>query len=87
VKAFNTVGWEMMADPHPAPNATSMLVCGDDDSAKQVVITLAREIGFEPCDAGTLSIARLLEPLGMLWIHLCSLRGMGPKFAFTIVPQ
>jgi hypothetical protein len=29
-------------------------------------------------------IARLLEPYGMLWIHLALARGMGPDFAFVL---
>ncbi len=31
---------------------------------------LIAELGFDTVDAGGLEVARLLEPLAMLWIHL-----------------
>jgi len=36
-------------------------------------------------DAGSLNIARLLEPLAMLWIHLAYGQKMGTGFAFTLL--
>jgi predicted dinucleotide-binding enzyme len=36
-------------------------------------------------DAGALSIARLLEPVAMLWIHLAFRRGLGRDFAFKLL--
>lgn len=51
---------------------------------KPTVLKLATDIGFEAIDAGGLVAARLLEPLGMLWIHLALARGMGRDFAFVL---
>jgi len=45
-------------------------ISGDDLEAKKIVTNVAQDIGFEVIDAGDLKQARLLEPLGMLWIHL-----------------
>jgi predicted dinucleotide-binding enzyme len=64
-----------------------MFFCGDDAAAKTIVARLVEETGFEPVDAGALAIARLLEPLAMLWIHLAYARGMGPDFAFKLVQR
>jgi predicted dinucleotide-binding enzyme len=43
-----------------------MLIAGDDPSKKPVVMSLVAKLGFEPVDAGSLRIARLLEPYGNL---------------------
>ena len=45
------------------------------------------EIGFEAIDAGNLAIARLLEPYGMLWIHLALVQGLGTTFAFALLKR
>jgi 8-hydroxy-5-deazaflavin:NADPH oxidoreductase len=84
VKAFNTTGFGNMNDPRYGSQAVTMFVCGDDVEAKVVVTQLGEDLGFEMIDAGPLAIARLLEPLAMLWIHLAVLQGLGSEFAFTL---
>jgi len=74
-----------MKDPDYAGQPATMLVCGDDEEANRVVADLATSIGFEAIDAGPLRIARLLEPLAMLWIHLALVRGMGTGIAFRLL--
>jgi predicted dinucleotide-binding enzyme len=85
VKAFNSIGAANMANPVFGSQRATMFFCGDDAAAKSTVARLVEEIGFEPVDAGALAIARLLEPLAMLWIHLAYARGMGPDFAFKLI--
>jgi 8-hydroxy-5-deazaflavin:NADPH oxidoreductase len=87
VKAFNSIGAANMADPVFGSQRATMFFCGDDAAAKTIVARLVEETGFEPVDAGALAIARLLEPLAMLWIHLAYACGMGPDFAFKLVQR
>jgi len=87
VKAFNTTGAKNMADPKLGSQSASMFVCGDDAEARSTVMRLAEELGFEAVDCGPLSAARYLEPMAMLWIHLCVGLGRGPDFAFKIVKR
>jgi predicted dinucleotide-binding enzyme len=83
-KAMNQIGAPMM--DHPQVNGTPvMFVCGDDEAAKQTTVALVSELGFEVIDAGELALARLLEPYGLLWIHLALRRGFGTGFAFGIL--
>lgn len=82
VKAFNTVGFNVMANPHFDSGSAMMLYCGDDTVAKKVLIELAEDLGFEPADAGPLKQARVLEPLALLWISLALQYGWGRDFAF-----
>jgi 8-hydroxy-5-deazaflavin:NADPH oxidoreductase len=83
-KAFNQTGFNIMADPAFDGQRAVIFVCGDDDARKPTVLKLADDIGFEAIDAGGLAIARLLEPYGMLWIHLAYAQGMGRDFAFLL---
>jgi predicted dinucleotide-binding enzyme len=82
VKAFNTVGAEVMADPDLGGVAATMPLAGDDDGAKALVADLARELGFDPLDVGDRSAAVHLENLARLWIHLAVSTG-NREFAFV----
>ncbi|AQT79414.1 dinucleotide-binding enzyme [Mycolicibacterium litorale] len=81
-KAMNQIGAPMMA--HPVFDADPvMFVCADDPAAKDVVIQLVAGLGFDPVDIGDLSLARLLEPFALLWIHLALRCGFGTDFGFA----
>jgi predicted dinucleotide-binding enzyme len=84
VKAFNTTGFGNMNNPRYGSQAITMFLCGDDAEAKAVVTQLGEDLAFEMIDAGPLAIARLLEPLAMLWIHLAVFQDLGPDIAFTL---
>lgn len=84
-KAFNTTGAVNMTEASSYAIAPAMFVAGDDTVRKPIVMQLARDIGFEPIDAGPLRIARLLEPLAMLWIDQALNRGAGQDFAFAVI--
>ncbi len=84
-KAFNTTGFNIMADPVIDGVRTIMFVCGDDEAAKPAVLGLAADVGFDAVDAGKLAIARLLEPWAMLWIHLAFSGSVGRDFGFALL--
>jgi NADPH-dependent F420 reductase len=65
VKAFNTIFASNQANPSPDIDG---FVAGDDDKAKQKVISLIESIGFSPVDVGPLQAARHLE--GMAYINI-----------------
>jgi 8-hydroxy-5-deazaflavin:NADPH oxidoreductase len=87
VKIFNTTGFANMANPSYGGEPITMFYCGDDAEAKRAAAGLARDIGFDPVDAGPLSNARLLEPHALLWIWLAIKGGVGREFAFRIVKR
>lgn len=67
VKAFNSVGVEMMVQPQVDGGPPSMFICGNDGQAKEVVGGLLRQLGWDPVDMGAVEAARAIEPLCMLW--------------------
>jgi len=85
VKAFNTVGFNIMANPALGGGRPVMFYCGDDAGAKRMVKPLVEELGFESIDAGPLSQARLLEPFALLWISLALVHGQGRDIGFKLL--
>jgi 8-hydroxy-5-deazaflavin:NADPH oxidoreductase len=87
VKAFNTTGWNNMADPIYPSGPITMFIAGDDAAAKAVVTRMAGDLGFEPVDSGGLRVACYLEPLALLWINLAMVQNLGRNIAFKLVRQ
>lgn len=85
VKAFNTIGYNIMANPQFGSERAMMAYCGDDAGAKEIVKQLATELGFDALDAGPLTQARTLEPLALLWISLAYQVGYGREIAFQFL--
>lgn len=85
VKAFNTIGFNVMQNPMFNGQPAVLFYCGDDAAAKATVHQLASELGFDAHDAGPLSQARALEPFAMLWISLAVKQGYGREFAFGLM--
>jgi predicted dinucleotide-binding enzyme len=84
-KAFNTTGFNNMADPVINGTRLVMFVCGDNEAVKPTVLRLVADVGFDAVDAGKLIVARLLEPLAMLWIHLAFASPLGRDFGFALL--
>lgn len=69
VKAFNTAFAARQDDPKVAGGLrVDGYVAADDDAAKATVLGLAEAIGFNPVDAGGLTMSRHLE--GMAWLNI-----------------
>ncbi len=65
VKAFNNIrAGDLMSGGRPSgdPKRIALPVAGDDPEAKQVVMRLIDELGFDPVDAGTLDESWKQQP-------------------------
>jgi len=85
VKAFNTVFAKHMDTGKLGDQPLTVFVAGDDSGAKTTVLGLARDIGFNTVDAGSLKNARLLEPLGYFNIQLGYTIGLGTDIGFKLL--
>ena len=85
VKAFNTVFAQNQSTGRLGEESLTLFVAGDDAKARQVVMSLGKDIGFDCVDTGPLKSARYLEPMGMLMINLGLVLGMGTKIGFKLV--
>lgn len=87
-KTMNQTGFANMDHAHDfAPARAVMYVAGDDATQKPLVLSLISELGFQTVDAGPLQIARLLEPMAMLWIHMTVNRGEPGTWAFALTQR
>ena len=85
VSAFNTVPSEVLFgvfEGRRKSTSPSLVYCGDDQSAKNVVAKLIHDAGFDPVDAGGLRIARYTEPFALLVGQLAYERDGGPELAY-----
>jgi predicted dinucleotide-binding enzyme len=67
VKAFNSVGNDLMYKPSFKGGKPSMFICGNDEMAKKQVTSILDRFGWETEDMGSVESARAIEPLSILW--------------------
>lgn len=86
VKAFNTFAQEVFElSPEPLKqHQVSCFICSDDEQAKQTVMTLAEEIGFNPVDCGALRYARMVEGLGDFIRFIIGGMKLGPYATISV---
>ncbi|MDW8465096.1 MAG: NADPH-dependent F420 reductase [Chloroherpetonaceae bacterium] len=85
VKAYNTIGAKVLAQPLYDGIAATGFYCGNDAEAKAKVAILIQDSGFNPVDCGTLSQARHLETMTLLFLNLAFKQKMGSEIAFKLL--
>ena len=72
IKAFSTMPSTVLDADEWSNNPVkpAVFVAGDDEQAKEVVMQLARDAGFEPFDVGALTNGRSIEQMGVLLHHV-----------------
>ena len=86
VKAFNTFAqkvFELAPSPLKDYNV-SCFVADDDETARQKVMQLAKDIGFTPVDSGKLRHARMLEKMGDLIRYMIMGQEMGSYTTISV---
>jgi len=87
VKTLNQVGAEVMADTSGFIHPPVMFMAAEDAAAKAQVAILLADLGFDALDAGGIAMARLLEPMAMVWINQAIFRGKGRNWAFAAIEK
>ena len=87
VKSLNQTGAAVLGDAWSYPLRPIQFVAGDDVKAKRTVTELVEDLGFEVRDAGPLKAARLLEPMGMVWIDQAIRYGMPANRAWALIDR
>jgi 8-hydroxy-5-deazaflavin:NADPH oxidoreductase len=85
-RAFNSIGWENMADPVLGGVQADLLYCGADDArATEVVDRLIADVGFRPVRVGGLDELPAVDALLHLWFALAIRGGRGRRLAFKVL--
>jgi 8-hydroxy-5-deazaflavin:NADPH oxidoreductase len=87
VKTLNQVGAEVMADTSGFIHPPVMFMAAEDAAAKAQVAILLADLGFDALDAGGIAMARLLEPMAMVWINQATFRGKGRNWSFAAIEK
>ena len=85
VKAFNTTFAGTLASGAVGPQATTVLIAGDDADAKSTLAEVVTSGGLKSIDAGSLVRARELEALGFLQISLAATEKVSWTGGFGVV--
>lgn len=81
-KAFNTIFAELLpAEAREGRDPVQVFVAADDEAAKKAVSDVVAKGGFQPVDAGPLTNARFLEPVGEINIWFGFFLGWGTSAA------
>ena len=74
-RAFNSLGWEIFAEPQIGQVQADMFYCGPDGAPRLAVERLIAEVGVRPIWVGGNERVEAVDHVGSLWVALVSQRG------------
>jgi len=87
VKAFNQIGFNIMANPVLDGRKTVLFIASDSKDSGAIVEGLATQLGFDVVIMPSLVHAHHLEALAMIWISMSYKLGYGREFAFSMIQR
>jgi 8-hydroxy-5-deazaflavin:NADPH oxidoreductase len=87
VKAYNSVGSDLMINPDFGGVKPTMFICGNSQEAKNEVAEINTLFGFDTEDMGAAEGARAIEPLCLLWCIPGFLRDEWTGHAFKLLKK
>lgn len=87
VKAYNSMGADLMVNPDFGGIKPTMFICGNSQEAKAEVTAINTLFGFDTEDMGGVEGARAIEPLCILWCISGFLRNEWSGHAFKLLKK
>ena len=84
-RAFNSLGWEVFANPEIHGTPVDHFFTGPDGAERQKVEQLIAEIGVHPIWVGSNDLATVVDALGALWVNLAYRLGMGSRVGLKLL--
>jgi 8-hydroxy-5-deazaflavin:NADPH oxidoreductase len=79
VRAFNTVGFEVLADPSFGGQVADLFWCGPEDAGVEQLIA---DVGMRPVRVGDIDAIDVVDGVGRLWLTLVFRQGHPRRLAF-----
>lgn len=86
-RAFNSLGWEVFAQPVLQGQQADMFYSGPDGETRAQIHTLIEEVGINPIWVGDNDRIHLVDTMGALWVHMVFQRGWKRKTAFKVITE
>jgi 8-hydroxy-5-deazaflavin:NADPH oxidoreductase len=82
VRAFNTLGFEMFADPAFGDEVADLFWCGPEDAGIEQLIA---DVGLRPVRVGDIDAVEVVDAAGRLWLTLVFRQGHPRRLAFRML--
>lgn len=83
-RAFNSLGWENLADPDFDGVQADLFYCGDEDG-RATVERLISDVGLVPICLGGTDQVGLVEGMTDMWFALAMRQRLGRRIAFKVL--
>jgi 8-hydroxy-5-deazaflavin:NADPH oxidoreductase len=82
VRAFNTLGFEMFAEPSVGGEVADLFWCGPDDAGVEQLIA---DVGLRPVRVGGIEAIDVVDGVARLWLTLVFRQGHPRRLAFRLL--
>ena len=82
VRAFNTLGFELFADPSIGREVADLFWCGPQDAGVEQLI---EDVGLRPVRVGDIDAIDVVDGVGRLWLTLVFRQGYPRRLAFRLL--
>ena len=86
-RAFNSLGWEVFANPVINSQTADMFYSGPDGKTRDSIHKLIGEIGVNPIWVGDNDRIHLVDNMGALWVNMVFQRGWKRHSAFRVLAE
>lgn len=86
-RAFNSLGWEVFANPVIAGQTADMFYSGPDGETRMDTHRLIGETGVTPVWVGDNDRIHLVDNMGALWANMVFQRGWSRRSAFKAITE
>jgi 8-hydroxy-5-deazaflavin:NADPH oxidoreductase len=83
-RAFNTLGFEMFADPSIGGEVADLFWCGPEDAGVEQLIA---DVGLRPVRVGDIDAIDVVDAVGRLWLTLVFRQGYPRRLAFRMLAE
>jgi predicted dinucleotide-binding enzyme len=84
VRAFNTLGFELFANPTIGGDVADLFWCGPDDAGVEPLIA---DVGLRPVRVGDIDAIDVVDGAGRLWLTLVFRQGHPRRLAFRMISE